>query len=242
VTTFLDTLSRTALGRSIRRRVIERFQASLHDPERIPREGGALVVGNHTLFGMDALPLTALVIESIDRVPRFLGERNLWRVPGLGQVLTAVGAIPGTPEDAVELLRAGEIVFVYPGGVNDSFKPSSDAYQLQWENRSGFAKVAISAQVPIVPIAATGIDELYEVNRRETKIGRRLLGSSRYDLPLPANLRPRRVPLDYYVLPPIQTTGLSDDDVTVERVRVATHDAIQGVLTEYLGAREGSTA
>ncbi len=229
-------------GARVARALAERFQGTLHDGERIPRRGPALLVGNHALFGLDSVVLTALMLAAGHRGPRFLAEKNLFRLPGLRAALAAVGAVPGHPAEAVSLLQAGELVIVYPGGVDDSFKLSTEAYTLQWGERAGFARVALRAGAPIVPIAATGVDELFTVARREGLVGRLLLGSARYDLPLPSSLRPRRVPLDYFVLPPIPPEGDASDPEAVERARRATHAALDGVLGAYRDANRDQTS
>jgi 1-acyl-sn-glycerol-3-phosphate acyltransferase len=234
--TSLQRLASTQLGRRFSGALADAADARLVGVENVPLAGGALLVGNHALLGLDAFPLTALIIVHTGRAPRFLGERNLWRMPGLRRVLDAVGAIPGTPDDAVRLLAEGELVCVYPGGIDDSFKPSREAYTLKWGERAGFARVAIRAGVPIVPIAATGVDEIFEVKRHEHFLGRRFGGAPRYDIPLPENLWPRRVPLEYHALAAIDTRGDVEDPSVVERVRLATRGAIEGVLTRY---REG---
>lgn len=180
------------------------FQGTLHGHENVPRLGGALIVSNHAFLGIDSVVLASVFVLRTGRLPRFLGDKNLWKIPGMPRVLDAVGAIPGAPDDAVELLKGGELVCVYPGGIDDSFKVSREAYKLQWKARAGFARVALRARAPIVPVAATGIDELFEIPRREGLLGRFLFGSPRYDVPLPRTFVPRRVPLDYHVLPPVE--------------------------------------
>ena len=40
-------------------------------------------------LGLDGFVLGSLVLRETKRVPRFLGERNLWRVPLLGRVLSS---------------------------------------------------------------------------------------------------------------------------------------------------------
>lgn len=143
------------------------FHATLEGTEHIPRTGGALIVSNHALFALDAAVLGALLVRDWGRYPRFLADRNLWRVPALRELITAIGALPGDPNAAVQLLRDGELVIVYPGGVDDSLKLSSQRYQLQWKKRAGFARVAMAAQVVIVPVVGYGIDEMYTVVARE---------------------------------------------------------------------------
>ncbi len=226
-------LTRTEAAHRVAQAIESLFLASLHGTENLPTASGALLVGNHAYLGIDSWVFSALLISRCNVFPRFLGDRNLWRIPVLNRLLTTFGAIPGVPDDAVALLEAGELVMVYPGGVDDSFKLSSQAYTLQWQKRTGFARVAMRAGVPIIPVAATGVDELYRIDNREHLLGRLFVGSPRYDLPLPKRLTPRRVPLDFHLLPPIDTSGDPTDEAAVERVRKATEDAIRGVLDPY---------
>lgn len=231
----LRALSQTTLGRRLRDLPIEYFRATTEGMHHVPREGGALLVGNHAMTGIDGFVLGALVTRETGRHVRFLGERNLWRIPVLREVLDALGALPGEPEAATELLRRGELVGVYPGGIEDSWKlTTTQKYRLQWGTRAGFARVAIRAGVPIVPVAASGIDEMYDVVAREPFLGRTLLGSPRYDFPIALGVMgtpiPRRVPQHYQVLDRIDTTGSVDDAAHVERVRAATYDAIDQQL------------
>lgn len=233
----VKAFGQTAIGRAIRDLPIDYFHARMEGAHHIPREGegGALLVGNHAMMGIDGFVLGALVSQQTGRYVRFLGERNLWRVPLLRSFLDMVGAVPGAPDTAIELLEEGELVGVYPGGIDDSWKlTTTDRYRLQWGSRAGFARVAMRARVPIVPIAALGIDEMYDVIAREKVVGRTLLGSKRYDLPIALGVLgtpiPRRAPQRYLVQPPIDTTGNPDDDADVERVRAATFAAIDSIL------------
>src|SRR5262245_25635736 len=196
-------------GLPFARRIAGATFSTLHNAERIPHEGSVLVVSNHSFLGLDTPALGALLVLHTGRAPYFLADRNVFRY--VRSLVASMGGIPGTREGAAELLSRGELVVVYPGGVDDAFKLTEEAYTLKWKARRGFARVAIESQVPIVPIAATGIDEVFELHRREHIIGRRVGGSPRYDMPLPQPLLPRRVPFNYYVLPPIDTSGPADD-------------------------------
>ncbi len=227
------------LGHKALTLITDYFRATLDGLGHIPKTGGALRVGNHALFAIDTAVLAALIIRDLGRNPRFLGDRNLWRVPGLGPTITAIGALPGEPTSAEILLRRGELVLVYPGGVDDSLKSNAQRYQLLWKNRAGFARVAIRAQVPIIPVVGLGIDEMYSVVGRERFLGRRLLGSPRYDLPVAfgafGTILPKRVEQRYVVLPPISTAGLTDTPENVEKLRTATFEALDAWLrTERL--------
>jgi 1-acyl-sn-glycerol-3-phosphate acyltransferase len=227
----LRALWSTRSGRAALTLIAEYFHATLEGGEHIPAYGGALIVANHSLFALDTAALAALIIRDLRRHPRFLADRALWKVPGLGRAITAIGALPGAPDAAIELLSAGELVIVYPGGVDDSLKLSRERYELKWKARAGFAKVAMSARVPIIPIVGFGIDEAYTVLAREHWLGRRLFGNQRYDMPIflgaYGTIVPRRAPMHFIALPPIDTRGDPSDPSEVERVRAATFDALE---------------
>lgn len=231
----LRSFLHTPSGRTVLSLVIDYFHATLEHPEHIPEEGGALIVSNHALFALDTAVFGALVVRDIGRNPRFLADRMLWKIPGFRQLITAIGALPGEPYAAEELLRMGELVVVYPGGVDDSLKLSDERYQLKWKERAGFARVAMAAKVPIIPVVGFGIDEMYSVVGHERWIGRRFFGGERYDLPIAfgalGTIVPRRAKQTYVALPPIDTSGDPKSKVDVERVRKATRDALEAQLS-----------
>ena len=229
----------TPAGRKILDGIADYFHASLEGAEHIPRTGGALIVSNHALFALDTVVLAALIVRDLGRHPRFLADRMLWKIPGLREFITAVGALPGTPDAAETLLRRGELVIVYPGGVDDSLKLSRERYQLKWKTRAGFARVALAAHAPIVPIVGLGIDEMYRVLGHEHWLGRRLFGGERYDLPIFfgafGTILPRRARQHFLALPAIAADGDPKSPSDVERVRAAAYTALERHLREARG-------
>jgi 1-acyl-sn-glycerol-3-phosphate acyltransferase len=224
-------------GSTFLRSIAGYFHATLKGHEHIPRQGPALIVSNHALFALDSAVLGALLVEHVQRFPRFLADRALWKIPGLRGVIRAIGGLPGDPRSAEVLLRSGELVVVYPGGVDDSLKHNWQHHRLMWKKRAGFARVAMTARVPIIPIVGLGIDDMYRVIGREHFVGRRIFGSERYDLPVPVGalgtILPRRAPQHYEVLPPIDTSGDPTSDLDTERVRAATYNALETRLREF---------
>jgi 1-acyl-sn-glycerol-3-phosphate acyltransferase len=89
--------------------------------DEVPSEGPLLVVPNHD-SQWDPI-LIALAIKPRRRI-RFLGRASLWKVPGLGALLDALGQIPikrgagdvEALERAVDALAAGEAICVFPEG------------------------------------------------------------------------------------------------------------------------------
>ena len=69
----------------------------------------------------------------------------MFKVPFIKTTLEAIGAIAGTQEICEEMLRQGHIIAIYPGGTRESLFSGSD-YNLLWQNRKGFAKLAIETK------------------------------------------------------------------------------------------------
>ena len=231
-----EDLKDTPLGRLFTDLPIRWFHATIEGLEHVPKSGGALLVGNHAMGGLDGFVLGALIIRKTGRYPRALADRNFFKVPFVRSLFKEMGALAGEPKQAQSLLEDGELVLVYPGGVDDSFKTSDQRNRLQWGTRAGFAKVAIRAKVPIVPVVGLGIDDMYKVVAREHVLGRAIFGSPRYDLPIALGAYgtpiPRRNPQHFIVLPHVDTHGDPENPEDVERVRAATYDAIDSRLRE----------
>jgi len=140
----------------------------LHDQERLP-VGAALLVGNHGPLAVDTGLLIFRVHRNTGRIVRGLGDRALFTNAVGRQLVRRVAGVEGTPENAAALLAAGELVLVYPGGARETLRDPTQRYQLDWEGRLGFARSAIAAGVPIVPVACIGSDDLFtQVVDRET--------------------------------------------------------------------------
>src|SRR5271170_889744 len=142
----------------LRQLIKPKFYGIEHVPER-----GALLVGNHTLYGI--LDLLLLYAELCDRgiVPRALADHAHFRVPGIRQLMTARGAVPGTRANTRELMQRGDLIMVFPGGGREVTKRKGEQYQLIWKNRKGFAVMAIEHGYPIIPFASVGTEHSMDI-------------------------------------------------------------------------------
>jgi 1-acyl-sn-glycerol-3-phosphate acyltransferase len=236
ITPSFEKFPESVVGRNFIDGVIRYFDARMVGAEHVPQHGGALLVANHGIFGFDAFILGALLWRHKHRLGVWLGDRNLWKTPGLAATLDWLNAIPGTPEDAVASLQKGELVVVYPGGIFDSYKHVRDRHKLKWRGRAGFARVALRAEAPIIPIAACGVDDMYRVVGRDPLLGRILFGDRRYNLPIAlgrfGTLVPRPSKVTVHALAPILPEGDARNPADVERIRRHVHDSIQSKLDE----------
>ena len=88
----IDHFPDTLPGRLVVRAIARYFSAKFLGEEHVPRTGGALLVGNHGVFGFDAFVLGAMLARDVRRMPTWLADRHLWLTPGFGRALDFVGA------------------------------------------------------------------------------------------------------------------------------------------------------
>ncbi len=243
----LDLQDPRAIDRHIgwMRLVARYFRYRVEGLERIPRDGPALLTLNHGPFPLDAPLLGMTVYDHQGRLPRALTDHLVFRMPGMRELFTAVGAVDGRHETAAALLEAGNLVIVMPGGAPEAFKPSRRAYELYWRQRTGFARLAIAQQVPVVPAACIGIDELYTVPFDMFELGKKLSGIRSLPLGLMWGLGPlpRRVPLTHWigepVHPEVPPEAASDEEAVLafrDRVVAAMEDLIAHGLAQRADA------
>lgn len=152
------------------------WRVTSHGIEHVPREGGALLVANHAgTLPADALITRLDVFDLTGRHARELGADLVFRTPYVGELARKTGATLASGDDADRLLAAGELVAVWPEGFKGLGKPWKDRYKLQRFGRGGFVATAARADVPIVPTAIVGSEEIYPM-LFDLRIVARLLG------------------------------------------------------------------
>jgi len=92
----------------------------------------------------------------------------------------------------------------------------------------------MSAGVPIIPVAACGVDDMYRVVAREPLLGRLLFGDARYNLPIAfgrwGSLLPKRVPIVVHALGVVPTHGDVSDEGRIQSLRDLVEQMIQSKL------------
>lgn len=181
--------------------------------ENLPRDGRFLLVGNHTSSGLTEIVLIPYFVHrELGVRVRGLANRSVGDMEGLARDLVeAAGAVPGHPDTGAELMRRGETMLVFPGGGRDMLKFKGEEYQLRWERRGGFARLAIAHDYPIVPVGLVGGDDVYlslverdsAWERMSRAVGERLHGVAGVGIPLVRGLgltlipRPQRMYLRF---------------------------------------------
>jgi 1-acyl-sn-glycerol-3-phosphate acyltransferase len=132
--------------------------------ERIPRQGGALLVMNHVSH-IDPM-YDAVFVHKLRRMPHFLAKDSLFKPPVVRHVLYGSGQIPvyrGTTDaqdslrDANRALADGAVVIIYPEG---TITKQPDGWPMQ--SRTGVARLALDNDVPVIPIARWGTKDILD--------------------------------------------------------------------------------
>jgi 1-acyl-sn-glycerol-3-phosphate acyltransferase len=136
------------------------FRVQTQGWDNIPA-GQFLLVGSHN----GGLAAPDMVMTMYDWFRRFGTERliyglsheNLWKVnPPLANLAMEVGSIAAHPKMAIAAIQRGASLLVYPGGAKDVFRPHRDRHKIQFAGRTGFIKLALRENLPIVPIISHG--------------------------------------------------------------------------------------
>ncbi|NEN91963.1 MAG: 1-acyl-sn-glycerol-3-phosphate acyltransferase [Okeania sp. SIO3H1] len=136
----------------------------VYHADRIPSEGGIIVVSNHRSF-MDPLLLTVAVNRQI----KFACHHYMGQVPVLREMVTGLGCFPldnssrrqqGFFRQATQLLQAEEMVGVFPEGAAPMVRCTPP--NLISDFQRGFAHLALRspvANLAILPVAIASSDE-----------------------------------------------------------------------------------
>lgn len=134
----------------------QRFQIS--GTENIPRKGGALLAINHT--GYVDFIYAGLGAQPSKRLVRFMIKREMMETPGVGHLLRSLhhisvdrGAGVQSMRDAMEYLKVGEVVGIYPEGT------ISRSFEIK-ELKTGAVRIAAEAGVPLIPVIVWGAHRL----------------------------------------------------------------------------------
>ncbi|HUF33988.1 MAG TPA: HAD-IB family hydrolase [Acidimicrobiales bacterium] len=137
--------------------------------DHIPTEGPAIVVANHRSYFDTAA--VALAVARSGRPLRFLGKKEVFDAPVVGQLARAMGGIrvergTGSDEPLVEAARAlaaGELVAMMPQG---TIPRGRAFYDTELHGRWGAARLAAMSGAPIVPLGLWGTERVWPRSAR----------------------------------------------------------------------------
>jgi 1-acyl-sn-glycerol-3-phosphate acyltransferase len=141
----------------------------------VPAEGAAILASNHLSF-IDSVFLPLM----IDRPMSFLAKSDYFTGKGLKgwatrMFMKATGQIPidrtgGKASEAslntgLQVLGRGDLLGIYPEGTRS---PDGKLYR----GRTGLARMALEAHVPVIPVVMVDTDTVMPIGRRIPRVGR----------------------------------------------------------------------
>jgi 1-acyl-sn-glycerol-3-phosphate acyltransferase len=178
--------------------------------ENIPVAGGAVMAINHTSY-VDFLP-AALAVKQRHRRMRFMIKSEMQRIKPVNFLIKRSGTIPvdrsagaGSYAVAVDRLRAGELVGVYPEAT------ISRSFELK-EFKTGAGRMALEAQVPIIPLIVWGAQRIWTKDH-------------------PKSLGRNKIPVTVEAGAPIAPTGTAEE--LAATMRTSMTDVLHRVQGQY---------
>lgn len=192
--------------------------------ENIPASGGCVIAANHVSY-LD--PLTfAHFAYAYGRLVRFLAKAAVFDVPVVGRIVRSAKQIPvyrlttdasQSLVAAVDAVKAGECVVVYPEG---TITRQPDMWPMT--GKTGAARLALTAGVPVIPVAQWGANHILAPYAKRPR------------------LFPRRT-ISMNAGPPVDLDDLRDRPLTPALLRQAT-DRIMDDITRMLEEIRGEQA
>jgi 1-acyl-sn-glycerol-3-phosphate acyltransferase len=129
------------------------YRLTVHGRENVP-EGGSLICVNHS--SMSDPIVIALALKCKDR-PRFMAKKELFKIFGLKQIITALGAYPvdrgasdmSAIRKTLDILKRGQNVLIFPHG--HRFTDGGEANAM----KNGAAMMAFHSGAPLLPAYLT---------------------------------------------------------------------------------------
>ncbi|GAB3115203.1 lysophospholipid acyltransferase family protein [Streptomyces calidiresistens] len=182
--------------------------------EHIPRRGGAVLVSNH--IGYLDFVFAGLTARPSRRLVRFMAKDSVFRHRVSGPLMRAMKHIPVDREQgehafrhAVRALRSGEIVGIFPEAT------ISRSFTLK-EFKTGAARLAQQAGVPVLPVALWGTQRLWTKGH-------------------PRDLRRNHFPITIRVGAPMEVDPREDPTKVTARLRSRIQELLEAAQRAYPG-------
>jgi 1-acyl-sn-glycerol-3-phosphate acyltransferase len=247
----VDHWGRSEHLRALTRRVYDPvyrywFRTEWEGLERMPREGGALLVANHAgAIPSDAPAIMHGIETELGRPVYGMAEYLFRSLPVIGTLWSRGGGVPAHPDNAYRLLHdEQQLALVFPEGSKATGKTFSERYQLRRFGRGGFVEIAMRAGVPVVPLAVVGAEESMPIIFKSTRLAKLLnipyfpitanmlmLGPAGLVAYFPAKFKIRVLPPVYFDVPANQErysrSRVMDE---AERIRRMVQEALYDML------------
>ena len=192
------------------------FTPTFIGAEQLDASQPAMYVGNHSMYGVLDSPMLIDYLYNEHQVAVVsIADHSHFYLPLWRSVVKKFGAVDGVPAYVREAMQQGYSILVFPGGGREVLKREGEQYKLIWKQRYGFLKLAQEFGYDIVPFAALGGDEVFDIGFDANKVVQhqyfqkllqvpqlsRLLRKGEVIPSLPKHLIPKRLPFYFKFMP-----------------------------------------
>lgn len=146
-------------------RRVQRLTVEIHHPERIPRDGGAVLAVNHTGYWDFVFGGVPAAVNG-GRLVRFMAKKEIWDHWLAGPAMSGCRHIPVDRADGGASVREatrrsgeGELVGIFPEAT------ISRSFEIK-EFKDGAARIAQDAGVPLIPVVLWGSQRIWTKGRK----------------------------------------------------------------------------
>ncbi|KAI3381255.1 hypothetical protein SNEBB_007209 [Seison nebaliae] len=151
--------------------------------DKLPNDRGCLLILYHGALPADLYYLVAYCILMHRRRLHIVGDKFLFKIPGIRTLLETFEVCVGSLDDCQKILEKKEMLIIAPGGVREALF-GDNQYELIWGQRIGYAKVAFHSKCSIFPVFTENIREAYRAFHISRYVAKYLYEKTRLPLSL----------------------------------------------------------
>lgn len=138
--------------------------------DNLDSDTSVLVVGYHGKgIAMDIVMLGATMFERFGKPPRPVLHQNIPSV-----LRERLGWLSGDGPAMAEAVDLGQHILTTPGGAREAGRGYATRYRVDWGSRTGYLRMALKYKLRIVPVGASGVDDLYFAPTDGYALGKKL--------------------------------------------------------------------
>ncbi len=208
----MEPVYKPVIGAALALFTVMRWDISTRGEENVPTSGGAVIATNH--IGYLDFVFVGYAARKRGRLVRFMAKKEAFDHKISGPLMRGMkhisvdrfGRANQAIEDSVAMLQKGEVVGMFPEStISRSFVPA--------EAKTGAARMAMLAGVPLIPGAVWGTQRILTKDR-------------------PKNFQPK-VAIDVALEKPIPYRESEDPEVVTERLMVVIRRLVDELSRSY---------
>ncbi len=130
--------------------------------ENLQTGRAGLIVGYHGRpLALDMCILGVEVYERMGYLPHGIIHGYFEQNPALKWLIDGLQFVTGDSQALRDVIARGEHIVTVPGGTREGCRSFRHRYEVDWGKRTGYIRLALKYDLPIIPVACSGVDDTY---------------------------------------------------------------------------------